>query len=84
MYEPNSSTGMGEIILDRKHMNLKVYRIALGKPFGINTLKAVVGNLPTITHELAHMIYHTDDNTVLHYQMMEKIYHEITALYRDL
>ena len=43
-----------------------------------------MANLDTIAHELAHLIYDTEDNTVDHYKMQTRIQNEIVNLYLTL
>jgi len=73
-----------EIILDRRNMKLKKYHLRNRPGIGTNELKAIMGNMPTISHELAHLLHDTQDNTIQHYETMERIQHEIADVYREL
>jgi hypothetical protein len=68
------------IVLDRKTLGLKRFHL-YGSGFGQHELKALMANLPTIAHELAHLLYNTTDNTVNHYQKQDQIYDEIVKMY---
>lgn len=74
-------TDHSNIFLDRTAMGLKNYRLSGGK-MGVWEYKALLNAIPTIAHELAHYLYDTTDNTVKHYQAIEKLSHEIAELYR--
>lgn len=71
------------IILDRKSLGLKRFHL-YGSGFGQHEMKALMANLPTIAHELAHLLYNTTDNTVDHYKTQEQIYDEIVKMYLTL
>ena len=71
----------GLIILDRTALNLSRFKLSKDGPFGINDLKCILAIINTVAHELAHLLYDTQDNTVTHYQMENKIQEEITKLY---
>jgi hypothetical protein len=73
-----------EIILDRRHMKIKKYHLRTRPGIGTNELKCIMANMPTISHELAHLIHHTQDNTLNHWETMERIQHEIAEIYREL
>lgn len=68
------------IILDRKSLGLKRFHL-YGHGFGQHEMKALMANLQTIAHELAHLLYNTTDNTVGHYKLQEQIYEEIVGVY---
>lgn len=68
------------IIFDRKSLGLKRFHL-YGNGFGQHEMKALMANLQTIAHELAHMLYGTTDNTVEHYKAQEQIYDEIVRVY---
>ena len=68
------------IILDRKSLGLKRFHL-YGNGFGQHEMKALMANLQTIAHELAHLLYNTTDNTVGHYKLQEQIYEEIVGVY---
>lgn len=69
------------IVLDRRFIDLSRFSLSKGVPFGINDLKSVMASLKTIAHELAHLLYNTEDNTVNHYNVEDKIYKEVLNLY---
>lgn len=73
-----------EIILDRRHMKIKNYHLRTRPGIGTNELKCIMANMPTISHELAHLIHGTQDNTLNHWETMERIQHEIAEIYREL
>lgn len=80
-------TDYNTIMLDRKALSLKKFNIKVDKndfKIGINELKCLMYNLNTIAHELAHLLYHTVDNTPKHYQMEAMLMQEITELYINL
>lgn len=68
------------ITLDRRAIGLHRFNLTEGN-IGINEIKALMANLKTISHELAHLIYETEDNTKYHFQMEDRIYEEIVNLY---
>lgn len=68
------------IILDRKSLGLKRFHL-YGNGFGQHEMKALMANIQTIAHELAHLLYNTTDNTVGHYKLQEQIYEEIVGVY---
>lgn len=74
-------TDHSNIFLDRTAMGLKNYHLSGGR-MGVWEYKALLNAIPTIAHELAHYLYGTTDNTVKHYQAIEKLSHEIAELYR--
>lgn len=71
-----------DIILDRRSLGLKRFFLyGEREKIGRNELLAVMANMGTIAHELAHRLYRTTDNTVQHYQMMEKILGDVGKIY---
>ena len=75
-------TDRKNIFLDRDAMGL--WRFSLRKDnnvIGIWEIKALLANVNTIAHELAHFLYDTKDNTPAHYQAEIKIQQEIIKLY---
>lgn len=74
------------IILDRKALNLKSFKISERKSnkFGRHELMAIMCNLNTIAHELAHYLYHTNDNTKEHFERERIISEEILNIYKKL
>lgn len=76
-------TDDGHIIFDRKTLGLKRFHL-YGSGVGQHELKALMANLDTIAHELAHLLYDTEDNTVDHYTRQNRIQNEIVNLYLTL
>jgi hypothetical protein len=70
----------GNIILDRHAINLSRFNL-LGNGIGINEIKAIMANLELLSHELAHLIYNTEDNTEEHFKREREIQREIVNLY---
>lgn len=68
------------VYLDRKALGLHRFNIKKGN-FGIWELKALMSNINTIAHELAHYFYNTTDNTPEHYQHEVDIQKQIIELY---
>lgn len=71
----------GLIILDRTALNLSRFKLSKEGPFGINDLKCIFSIINTIAHELAHLLYGTNDNTINHYKTETVIQKEIIELY---
>lgn len=69
-----------EIILDRRAIGLSRFNLQ-GENVGINEIKALMASLKTISHELAHLIYETEDNTKYHRECEDNIYDELVSLY---
>lgn len=76
-------TDGNDIILDRRALGLQRFNLT-GSYFGINEVKALMANLMTIAHELAHLLYSTEDNTKEHRESEDKIYEELVNLYLAL
>ncbi len=73
------------IILDRRALGLNRFNLnGPGTGLGVNEYKALMANLKTVAHELAHLIYKTEDNTKEHAQMEDLIYDEIVGVYLSL
>lgn len=70
----------GLIVLDRKHLALKRFHL-YGRGFGQHELKTLLATLPTVCHELAHLLYHTTDNTTEHFNTERRIYDELVTMY---
>lgn len=68
------------IILDRKTLGLKRFNL-YGDGIGVHEWKALMSNLLLISHELAHLLYDTIDNTVEHFERERQIYEELVSLY---
>jgi hypothetical protein len=74
----------GEILLDRRAMKIKRFNLRTRPGIGTNELKCLMANMPVISHELAHLLYGTADNTLGHWETMERIQHEIAEIYREM
>lgn len=72
-----------KILLDRKALGLQRFNL-LGKGIGVNELKALFATIDIIAHELAHLLYNTEDNTKEHFEMVNNIREEIVNLYITL
>lgn len=73
----------GETIhLNRKSLNFgKLSSLQLGKDnLGIHDIKFILSNLVLIAHELAHVVYCTQDNTISHYQAQDEIQKKIAQM----
>ena len=72
-----------EIIFDRTAIGLKHFNLVSSKnvSIGKNELKCLMYNMDTIAHELAHVLYHTTDNTSEHFFAQSKIQEELVKLY---
>ena len=57
----------------RRAIGLQRFNLT-GNGIGVHELKALMANLKTISHELAHLMYDTEDNTKYHFEMEDKIY----------
>ena len=73
-----------KIILDRRALCLKRFNLLGNDNLGVNELKALLATLNTIAHELAHLLYGTEDNTKEHFQKEDMIRNEIINLYLAL
>jgi predicted house-cleaning noncanonical NTP pyrophosphatase (MazG superfamily) len=73
----------GQIILDRRALDLSRFNLT-GNGIGINEIKAIFANVEIIAHELAHLLYNTEDNTEKHFKKEREIQREITNLYLTL
>lgn len=71
------------IYLDRHAMSLRKFIFQQNAP-GKGEYKAIVENIDTISHELAHLIYGTTDNTIEHFKAQIQLQNEILALYHDI
>ncbi len=69
-----------KIILDRHAINLSRFNL-LGNGIGVNEIKAIMANLDLLAHELAHLLYNTEDGTSEHHKRESEIRKEITNLY---
>lgn len=72
------------IILDRRAIGLQRFNLNGSGVVGINEYKVLLATISTIAHELAHLLYDTEDNTKEHFQKEEQIKREIINLYLTL
>lgn len=72
----------GHIIFDRKYLGLK--RFNFGDGLGKQEFKALFASCKLIAHELAHLLYGTEDNTENHFRVESQLYDEIVNLYLAL
>ncbi|MFW5891194.1 MAG: ImmA/IrrE family metallo-endopeptidase, partial [bacterium] len=72
-----------KIYLDRRYIDFTSYRVQNFESdnLGVHDYKILMRALKTIAHELAHLLYHTQDNTQFHNQMEDVIYKEIASLF---
>ena len=75
-----AAVSSGKITFDRRALGLRNFNIKDGN-LGINELRAIMYNVNTIAHELAHFIYNTVDNTKEHYRWENYLRQEIIELY---
>lgn len=71
------------IVLDRRALGLQRFNLS-GSNIGVNEFKALMASLKTISHELAHLIYGTEDNTADHRVREDAIYEELVNLYLSI
>lgn len=69
------------IILDRHALGLQRFNFTGNSTMGVNELKALLATIDTISHELAHLLYNTEDNTKEHFEKERLIKEEIINLY---
>lgn len=70
------------IYLDRNAIALQKFGLKQGNVhIGVSEIKALLHNVNTIAHELAHLIEGTTDNTPEHYQAEIRHQQEIISLY---
>lgn len=69
-----------QIIFDRKALGLQRFHL-YGDGIGQHEYKALLATLPTVAHELAHLLYETEDNTTEHFKKENEIYDELVNLY---
>lgn len=74
-----------DIILDRKALDLKSFNISIDRAekLGKHELMALMYNLNTIAHELAHFLYKTVDNTKEHTRCEQLITEEILNMLKS-
>lgn len=70
-----------KILLSRKQLNIRHYEITYDAELGTaKDLKILMNIVPTIAHELAHLLYNTKDNTLEMFKIQHKIQEEIFQL----
>lgn len=72
------------IILDRKALRLKRFNLSQAEGFGKQEYRILLALINTVSHELAHLLYKTTDNTVEHFEKQDSIMEEIETLYNSL
>lgn len=72
------------IVLDRRALALRNFHFSNTTEFGKNEFKALLSVINTVSHELAHLLYHTNDNTVEHFNKQDKIMEEIVKIYNSI
>lgn len=76
---------VGKIYLDRTCLGLKKYRVSGDSVYKervtMSDMRVLLRNIETISHELAHLLFLTEDNTLEHAQATSKICKEIADLY---
>lgn len=72
------------IILDRKALRLNRFVIQETKGFGKTEYRMLLTVFRTISHELAHLLYNTKDNTVEHYVKQDEIMCDIEEYYNNI
>lgn len=72
-----------KIYLDRKSLKLADFTVKTWNTqhIGVEDIRFILKNSDTICHELAHLLYHTEDNTLHHMQAQAKIAKEIGYLF---
>lgn len=78
------TTDRKKIILDRRALGLQRFNLNGNGVLGVNEYKSLLATIDTIAHELAHLLYETEDNTKEHFQKEEEIKREIINLYLTL
>lgn len=78
------TTDREKIILDRRALGLQRFNLNGNVVLGVNEYKVLLATIDIIAHELAHLIYGTEDNTKEHFQKEEEIKIEIINLYLTL
>lgn len=68
------------IYLDRRMLRLKDFSIKKGR-VSIKEYKCLMNAVETISHELAHYLYGTQDNTIDHFKTQLMLQNEIIKLY---
>lgn len=78
-------TDGSRIILDRKALMLSRFNLADNdNGFGLNDFKTILASIEVISHELAHYLYNTTDNTIGHFDKQLLIQRELEQLYNTI
>lgn len=72
------------IVLDRRALRLNRFNLSNSEGFGKQEYRILLALIGTVSHELAHFLYNTTDNTVEHYEKQDIIMEEIETLYNSL
>ncbi len=72
------------IVLDRRALRLRRFNLSQADGFGKQEYRILLAIINTVSHELAHLLYETTDNTVEHYEKQDLIMEEIETLYNSL
>lgn len=72
------------IVLDRRALRLNRFNLSNSEWFGKQEYRILLALIGTVSHELAHFLYNTTDNTVEHYEKQDIIMEEIETLYNSL
>lgn len=72
------------IVLDRRALRLNRFNLSNSEGFGKQEYRILLALIGTVSHELAHFLYNTIDNTVEHYEKQDIIMEEIETLYNSL
>ncbi|OPL12658.1 MAG: hypothetical protein AVO34_06895 [Firmicutes bacterium ML8_F2] len=74
----------GCIYLSRRGLKIRQLNISYsGGMNAVKNIKALTAILPTVAHELAHLLYNAQDNTLEIYKTQERILKEIFSLIRN-
>ena len=77
-YKQNLQT---RIVLSRRQLRIRQLPASYHSELGTaKDLKALFVMMPTIAHELAHLLHDTVDNTTEHYKAIETIQHELAII----
>lgn len=73
-------TDTGKIYIDRSNFDFPSFRAQASEYENVtfHDMRMIMQGLETISHELAHKLYGTNDNTKEHYQAMSKIQAQIS------
>ena len=79
--EVAAACGENFIYFDRKYINQFKFKFSKTNKIGLHEIRFIMFILPTLSHELAHLLYNTTDNTLEHYKYESKINEELLKLY---